>query len=216
MTVKLATVDIHGCPKEIFKSHPLGENSRKRCIPSPSLKLTAKHPEKWCFEDKPLGGKRPFYGGYLSSGEGRTGISFSREWRDLFFLLKTLSKLLHLGLMWVIIVLFRYKPHGFRPFANPIFVKQTQTSKKNKFPEILRIFGIIRRCSLFFGPFFLVQEKKKKEELPQNEVPDDEFFAQYMCLGRQFVLPWKLDKTCSFLFGWWEPLGLICLAKFPV
>ena len=51
---------------------------------------------------------------------------------------------------------------------------------------------------MFFGRFFFVQEKKKKEELPQNEVPDDEFFAQYMCLGRQFVLPWKLDKTCPF------------------
>ena len=44
----------------------------------------------------------------------------------------------------------------------------------------------------FSDVVFVVQEKKKKEELPQNEVPDDEFFAQYMCLG------WKLDKTCPF------------------
>lgn len=204
VTVKLATFDIHGCPKEIFKSHPLGDNSRK---------LTAKEREKWCLKDK-LYGQRPFYSGYLSFAE--LGFLFSREWRDLFFLSKTLSKLPHLGLMWVIIVLFRHKPHGFRPFATPIFVKQAKTSKKNKFPEILRILGIIRRCSLVFWTFFFCPGEEEERRTSAERSP------RWRVL-RSVHVPWtpicfalEAGQNLPLSFGWWEPLGLICLARFPV
>ena len=134
----------------------------------PLPKTNSKRPWKMMLGRQAFRGKRPFYGGYLSFVE--LGFRFSREWMDLFFLSKTLSKLLHLELMWVIIVLFRYKPHGFRPFANPIFVKQTKTSKKNKFPENSPdLWYNSEMFPVFFGRFFLSRKRRRKKNFRRTK-----------------------------------------------
>jgi len=60
-------------------------------------KTNSKRPWKMMLGRQAFRGKRLFYSGYLCFVE--LGFLCSREWRDLFFLLKTLSKPLLLGLM---------------------------------------------------------------------------------------------------------------------